>query len=142
MKAKLNSIKLILISLFSVLVLSSCISLSVDHFISPRWMIGNWEYKTELKTITFRISQNEIIKSVEENNKTYSSSIISEFNLWKESNDNSYIKYNDNSNSYSFIYHDEKLDLITTFEKIDSNTITYSVNANGKKQESINLTRL
>ena len=98
MKAKLNSIKLILISLFSVLFLSSCISLSVDHFISPRWMIGNWEYKTELKTITFRISQNEIIKSVEENNETYSSSIISEFNLWKESNDNSYIKYNDNSN--------------------------------------------
>lgn len=141
MKTKINTIFIVLFIILTT-TFTSCISLSPDHFISPRWLIGTWVNENTTDTTKYTITQNEIIQYKEIGNKSSTHSLVDEFNQWLSNNKKSYIKYSENSNSYSFIYHDESLDIITTFEKIDAFTIKYSLTTNKKIQESIILTKV
>jgi len=142
MKSKSNKLIFVVFTILCTTTFSSCISLSPDHFISPRWLIGTWENSTVTNTARFTISQNDIIRYKEIENVSSTQSVLTEFTQWISTNKNSYINYNEGSDSYSFVYHDENLDMITKFEKIDDSKINYSVNTNGKIQESIELTKV
>ncbi|MBK5201119.1 MAG: hypothetical protein JJE21_06255 [Spirochaetaceae bacterium] len=142
MKTKFKKFIFVLFTILCTTTFTSCISLSPDHFISPRWLIGTWGNSTVPTTTRFTISQNEIIRYKEIENVSSTQSVVEEFTQWLSNNKNSYINYNEGSDSYSFVYHDDNLDIITKFEKIDDCTIKYSVNTNGKIQESIELTKV